>query len=257
MDNDELLEELRSTFLEELEEVLEELESAFLRFEKDANDNNTISELFRYFHNIKGSSKAIGFDSLATFTHSAETVLSKLRAGELIADDSIVSSILKTIDLMGAFFQEARVGNFDCTEMFAPHKKVLDEIINADDAPQQNNGLQLFDDEPVAKVPEQPVEPVANTVENEVVQSQQAVDEALAPKPNHETSAVQSKQDKKEDNKSVEKKDDKSKKVLTEETIKIPIRRINDLLDLFGEQVILQSSLDHVMESNLEEERVY
>ena len=242
MDNDELLKELRTTFLEELEEVLEELESSFLRFERDPNDNNSISELFRYFHNIKGSSKAIGFDSLATFTHSAETVLSKLRSAELIADESIVSAILKTIDLMGVFFEEARVGNFECSEIFASHKSVLDKIIDNEEKPSTNNGLQLFDEDP----------PKAATPEPKAATPEAAKN--AAPKSVKESQSNENKSEQNIGSAAIKSQADQGK-LLTEETIKIPIRRINDLLDLFGEQVILQSSLDHILEKNLEDER--
>ena len=59
MDDFEL--ELQTEFLQECEELLENTEEAFMRLEEERDNPEVLEELFRLAHNLKGTSKAVGF----------------------------------------------------------------------------------------------------------------------------------------------------------------------------------------------------
>ena len=92
MDDFEL--ELKLDFLNESVDLLESAESAFLRLETDRDDPDLLNEIFRLAHNLKGTSKAVGFDQLSELTHVAENLILKLKDGSLAVSDSIVSTLL-------------------------------------------------------------------------------------------------------------------------------------------------------------------
>lgn len=61
-----------SIFLEESYEGLDIMESSLLNL--DDSDPETINTIFRAAHSIKGGAGTFGFDDIANFTHSVETV---------------------------------------------------------------------------------------------------------------------------------------------------------------------------------------
>jgi two-component system chemotaxis sensor kinase CheA len=90
--------ELKLDFLNESVDLLESAESAFLRLETEREDSDLLNEIFRLAHNLKGTSKAVGFDQLAELTHVAENLILKLKDGTLSVSDSIVSTLLEFKD---------------------------------------------------------------------------------------------------------------------------------------------------------------
>jgi two-component system, chemotaxis family, sensor kinase CheA len=86
--------ELKLEFLTESQDLLQGAEEAFLRLEKERDNNDLLNEIFRLAHNLKGTSKAVGFDQLADLTHVAENLILKLKEGSIDVSDSVVSTLL-------------------------------------------------------------------------------------------------------------------------------------------------------------------
>jgi two-component system chemotaxis sensor kinase CheA len=95
---DELQVQLRQIFLEEAAESLVAAEEAFLRLEKEPSDAATIEQIFRLAHNLKGSSRAVGLDDMAGFTHKLESFLLKIKNKEFNADSKVVDLLLRCSD---------------------------------------------------------------------------------------------------------------------------------------------------------------
>lgn len=86
-------------FMEEAKEVIANLNSQLLELEKDPSGRqDLINDIFRNFHNIKGNSGIIGFKELNSLTHAAETILNKVRSGEIEASQELVDALLQTAD---------------------------------------------------------------------------------------------------------------------------------------------------------------
>ncbi|WP_320005796.1 Hpt domain-containing protein [Maridesulfovibrio sp.] len=86
-------------FLEEAHEIIENLTNGLLELEQDHEDNDDlINDIFRYFHNLKGNSGIIGFRELNSLTHEAETLLNKVRKGEVAATRSMIDLLLAVVD---------------------------------------------------------------------------------------------------------------------------------------------------------------
>jgi two-component system chemotaxis sensor kinase CheA len=90
--------ELKQDFLNESADLLEAAENAFLTLEEKREDSNLINEIFRLAHNLKGTSKAVGFDQLAELTHIAENLILKLKDGEMEVSDTVVTALLEFKD---------------------------------------------------------------------------------------------------------------------------------------------------------------
>jgi two-component system chemotaxis sensor kinase CheA len=88
-------------FLEEAQEIIESLNSSLLELEKDPTaGGDLVNDTFRYFHNLKGNSGIIGHKELNSLTHEAETLLNKVRKGEMTPTPRMIDLLLGTVDMM-------------------------------------------------------------------------------------------------------------------------------------------------------------
>lgn len=86
------------TYREEANELLTELETSLLELEERPDDMDLIGRVFRAMHTIKGSGAMFGFDDIAAFTHSIETVYDMVREGEISITRDLVSLTLSACD---------------------------------------------------------------------------------------------------------------------------------------------------------------
>ncbi len=125
-------------FLEEAEEILEGLGNALLQLEKNPQgDKELINDLFRYFHNIKGNSGIIGFKELNALTHEAETLLGRVRKGELAPSRGLIDLLLAVSDAMAEILSHvdskiAQVKPVDTRTTLARVKRALEGDFSSD-----------------------------------------------------------------------------------------------------------------------------
>ena len=223
--DDSFMAELAATFVEELEDTLDSIENAFLRLEKNPDDKDVLHEIFRYFHNIKGSSKTVGFTELSQFAHIAENLLANLRDGTFQLNDHMMDALLQSADLMRAYAESVKGGAAEASDLEA-HALVLGGFLAGDQTP-----LETKSSAPSApSEPSGPSEPedesfVNFSAEPEALSKPSPVDNIALQKPAPREAKAPS-------------------RPVTDETLKVPVQRINSILDLFCEQVIIQSSLD-------------
>lgn len=91
---DDLLEE----FLTETSESLETVDSELIKFEQDPNNEETLNNIFRLVHTIKGTCGFLGLPRLEALAHAGETLLGKYRDKALVPNTATVSLILASID---------------------------------------------------------------------------------------------------------------------------------------------------------------
>lgn len=95
---DEFEKEVKLDFLAEALQLLDDSEQAFLALEGDKNNANLMNEIFRLAHNLKGTSRAVGFGDVAEFTHEMENLILKVKEGHIQITDEIVSLLLECND---------------------------------------------------------------------------------------------------------------------------------------------------------------
>ncbi|MCK9241446.1 chemotaxis protein CheA, partial [Desulfocurvus sp.] len=60
----------------------------------------TVNDVFRYFHNLKGNSGIIGYRELNGLTHEAETLLNRVRKGEMATSNAMIDLLLGVVDMI-------------------------------------------------------------------------------------------------------------------------------------------------------------
>jgi two-component system chemotaxis sensor kinase CheA len=117
-------------FLAESREHLEHLNLAVVRIEEQPDDRETVDEIFRIAHSLKGMSATMGFAGMAALTHKMEDVFELLRQRSGGLERKVVDVLLVCLDAL-----ESAVEAIDSTgaEALDPEPLVerLDSLIRA------------------------------------------------------------------------------------------------------------------------------
>jgi two-component system chemotaxis sensor kinase CheA len=109
MDDD--LEEFRPIFLDECSENVELLEQGLMRLDEGQSDADTLNEVFRAAHSIKGGGATFGYQPMAELTHFMETLLDEMRSGRRDVVPHDVDLLLQGLDIVQAILVESREQN--------------------------------------------------------------------------------------------------------------------------------------------------
>ncbi|HHK3969080.1 TPA: chemotaxis protein CheA [Pseudomonas aeruginosa] len=100
-------------FFEETEEHLATLELLLIGLDLDRPDSETLHGIFRAAHSIKGSSGMFGFDDITAVTHELETLLDRIRCGQMCLRPDMISSFIETRDVLQRLLDAHRSGHPD------------------------------------------------------------------------------------------------------------------------------------------------
>lgn len=97
-DGDELL--IYSEFVAEMADSVHSMEADLLELEANPGDRPTMDNLYRTCHSLKGASGFLGLSTINVLCHEAETLLDKLKKGELSFDRDVADALLKMVDVI-------------------------------------------------------------------------------------------------------------------------------------------------------------
>jgi two-component system chemotaxis sensor kinase CheA len=99
-----------AAFFDETAEHLAAIEESLLGLERTPNDDELLNRVFRAAHSIKGASGTFGFTDIATFTHSLESLLDRMRAGDVAPTAPLMGLLLQSADALGGLLACAKDG---------------------------------------------------------------------------------------------------------------------------------------------------
>lgn len=90
-------------FIEEAKEHLQSLNEHLLILEREPENENTINEIFRAAHSLKGMSGTMGYKRMQRLTHDMENVFSEIRNGKMKVTSELVDVLFKGLDALEAY----------------------------------------------------------------------------------------------------------------------------------------------------------
>ncbi len=87
-------------FLDETREHLESLNTQILNLEQNPEDTDTINEIFRAAHSLKGMAGTMGFKRMQNLTHDMENVFSEVRTGTMKVSSSLIDVLFQSLDAL-------------------------------------------------------------------------------------------------------------------------------------------------------------
>ena len=258
------MQEILEDFLVEAFELIEQIDHDLVELESNPEDLELLNRIFRVAHTVKGSSSFLNFDVLTKLTHHMEDVLNKARHGELKITPDIMDVVLESVDMMKALLRSIRERGND-----------VDAGVNISDICDRltaiNEGKDISSSKPKEEVKEEPKteakessamdqEPEVDVnslseaeVEAEIErllkvrkaedqarrEKQKQNEQSEAPASKVETSAPkESKPQQKESNTPAQ-----SSASAVEQTIRVEVKRLDNLMNLIGELVLGKNRL--------------
>ena len=87
-------------FLDETKEHLQNLNTQILNLESDAENMDTINEIFRAAHSLKGMAGTMGYKRMQTLTHDMENVFSEVRNGNIKVQPDMIDVLFQCLDAL-------------------------------------------------------------------------------------------------------------------------------------------------------------
>ena len=87
-------------FLDETKEHLESLNAQILKLEQEPEDVETINEIFRAAHSLKGMAGTMGYKRMQNLTHDMENVFSEIRNGSMKVSAALIDTLFQCLDAL-------------------------------------------------------------------------------------------------------------------------------------------------------------
>lgn len=223
--NDPEMKEIVDSFIIETKEILEKLDVDLIELENHSTDSELLNEVFRSFHTIKGTSGFLGLDNLTKVTHRCEDILNKLRKGEADLTSELMDGILQAFDRIKELLVCIETDHNENVEIDGT-VKLLTELINKlegnyvpSGTGEQQEGSKRSDT--VAATENEPSEKM-----DEVPEEIQSPDQAKETGAVKQTAAASSRK--------------------TENSIRVDVERLDELLNIASELVLGRNRLAQV-----------
>ncbi len=122
-------------FLDETNEHLTNLNTRIMELESDPDNMDTINEIFRAAHSLKGMAGTMGYKRMQTLTHDMENVFSEVRNGVIKVNSEIIDVLFQCLDALEEYKDNIQGSADEGTNDNEPIIKMLNSILNGGSAP--------------------------------------------------------------------------------------------------------------------------
>jgi len=115
-------------FISEAREQVEAIEQLMLQLEGAPDDRELLDALFRCAHTVKGSAGIFGLDAVVGFTHHVETLLDRLREGQLALSPELSTLLLQCNDQIRSLVAAALDPQVEANEALALRARLVERL---------------------------------------------------------------------------------------------------------------------------------
>ena len=99
----------RELFLSESQEYLTIISNCLVKLEENPSDKNSINEIFRCVHTLKGMAATMGYEKLSHLAHQTEDLLDAVRNHKIKLSGEITDTLFQSMDVLEQLFQEIKL----------------------------------------------------------------------------------------------------------------------------------------------------
>ncbi len=118
-------------FVEETREHLQNLNEHLLILEKEPENKDTINEIFRAAHSLKGMAGTMGYKRMQNLTHNMENVFSEIRNDKMKVTSELVDTLFQCLDALEAYLDNVVNSQDEGTDDNEPIIKLLNDFLNS------------------------------------------------------------------------------------------------------------------------------
>ena len=118
-------------FIDETKEHLQNLNTQILELEQDAENMDTINEIFRAAHSLKGMAGTMGYKRMQTLTHDMENVFSEVRNSTIKVNPEMIDLLFQCLDALEEYLDNIQQNADEGTNDNEPLIKALNDILQS------------------------------------------------------------------------------------------------------------------------------
>lgn len=103
-------------FIDESEEHLQTLSDCIMALEKEPDNKDTINEVFRAAHSLKGMAGTMGFKRMQHLTHDMENVFQEVRSDHIKVTSGMIDLLFKCLDALEGYVDNIKSTSDEGTE---------------------------------------------------------------------------------------------------------------------------------------------
>jgi len=116
-------------FIDESSEHLQSLSDCIMTLEKEPDNKDTINEVFRAAHSLKGMAGTMGFKRMQHLTHDMENVFQEVRSDKICVDSAMIDLLFKCLDALDQYLENVKGSSDEGTEDNEMILKELNDFI--------------------------------------------------------------------------------------------------------------------------------
>lgn len=132
-------------FIDESNEHLQTLSDQLMILEKEPENSDTINEIFRAAHSLKGMAGTMGYKRMQNLTHDMENVFSEVRNGNVKVTSDMVDVLFQCLDALETYVTNIQNNQDEGTDDNEPIIKALNSFISGDDAKKEETTAKAAD----------------------------------------------------------------------------------------------------------------
>lgn len=121
-------------FLDETKEHLQNLNTQILELEQEPENMDTINEIFRAAHSLKGMAGTMGYKRMQTLTHDMENVFSEVRNGNIKVKANMIDILFQCLDALEEYLANIQETADEGTNDNEPLIRLLNDVLKGDEA---------------------------------------------------------------------------------------------------------------------------
>ena len=95
-------------FIDESSEHIQTLSDCIMALEQEPENKDTINEIFRAAHSLKGMAGTMGFKRMQHLTHDMENVFQEVRSDKIKVDSSMIDLLFKCLDAIDSYVENIK-----------------------------------------------------------------------------------------------------------------------------------------------------
>lgn len=128
-------------FLDETKEHLQSLSDQLMILEQEPDNSDTINEIFRAAHSLKGMAGTMGYKRMQALTHDMENVFSEVRTGNLAVNDKMVDLLFQCLDALEEYTDNIQNTTDEGTNDNEHLVRALNDILNGNEEAAQTEAV--------------------------------------------------------------------------------------------------------------------
>lgn len=120
-------------FIDESSEHIQTLSDCIMALEQEPDNKDTINEVFRAAHSLKGMAGTMGFKRMQRLTHDMENVFQEVRSDKIKVDSAMIDLLFKCLDAIDSYVENIKATSDEGTDENEAIIKELNDFIQKEE----------------------------------------------------------------------------------------------------------------------------